>query len=298
LAKQSRFERVMAADWDGPKLTELPTRPLAGQVAVITGTARYRGMGRATALALARAGARVAVVDRPGSVASITSDEELKIGWRGLPNLVEELEAIGVDALAVEGDVSVAADVTRMIDEVLHALGRIDILHNNAAAALGAEVNVLWKTPVDAFDRILAVNLKGPFLMCRAVVPHMIGRGSGRIVNTSSISGRSGMRRMAAYSSSKFGVIGLTQVLAREVAPYGITVNAVCPGLIRTNRARTYPGSDEELEEVVKWSLSNVPLGRAGSPADIANMVRFLCLPESSYITGQAFNVDGGWLMA
>ena len=279
---------------------------LDGQVALITGAGRVNGMGRAVAKALAGEGAAIAATDL-----TLTGTRNLgevgrydeRAGWQGLSSLVAELEDLGVKAMAVTGDVSKKADADRMVAEVLDRFGRIDILHNNAGAPQGLDRNLLWEVPEEWFDLVMAVNVKGTFLMSQAVTRHMLQRGGGgRIINTSSVAGKVGSARRGPYNASKFAVIGLTQAMALELAPYGITVNAVCPGIINTSRAdHGWEGGQRTPEEMEAAKQARaretVPTGRLGEPEDIANVIRFLCSPASSYITGQSINVDGGRVM-
>ena len=278
---------------------------LEGQVALITGAGRVNGMGRAVAKALAAEGAAVAASDLSlagtRNVGEVGQYDE-RAGWQGLPSLIAELEDLGVKAMVVTGDVSKKADADRMVAEVLERFGRIDILHNNAGAPQGGDRNLIWEVPEEWFDLVMAVNVKGVFLMSQAVIRHMLERGGGgRIINTASVAGKVGMKRTGPYSASKFAVIGLTQAMAQELAPYGITVNAVCPGMINTSRLDAGYYKQVPLEELEPMKQARaqkvVPVGRLGEAEDIANLVRFLCSPASSYITGQSINVDGGWVM-
>jgi NAD(P)-dependent dehydrogenase (short-subunit alcohol dehydrogenase family) len=263
-------------------------------VALITGCGRHNGMGRAIALRLARAGTNVAVTDLTASGTRNSHERSQassgdSISWRGLESVKAEVEALGAKATVIVGDVSVSADVDHMIEEVLGSFGRIDILVNNAAAPQGADRNVMWEVPPDAFDSVMSVNVRGVFLMCSAVARHMIERsGGGRIVNIASSAGRRGFARLAPYCASKFAVIGLTQSLAAELAGFNVTVNAVCPGPIDTARASSNRAA----------ALESIPLGRAGRPEDVASAVAYLVSSEACYITGQALNVDGGFIMS
>lgn len=289
-----------------------PARVLTGKVALITGAGRVGGIGRATALALARDGASVVGTDLPSPTVNrgerISRDES--VGWRGLSSLLDELAGLGAEAMAVSGDVSNRDDVKRMVGEVLDRFGRIDILFNNAGAPVGLDRDVLWNVPDEAFDLVMAVNVKGPFLMCSEVVPHMIAAdtGYGRIINTSSNSGRQPMRGMAPYSASKAAVLGLTGSLALEVAEYGITVNAILPGRVNTARSdflsRNEPQLDTEPQTIEQLDAMKdrqakrvVPVGRFGTAAEMAGLVRYLCLPEAGYITGQGIVIDGGMVL-
>jgi 3-oxoacyl-[acyl-carrier protein] reductase len=268
---------------------------LQGQVAFVTGCARLKGLGRGIALALAGRGADVAICD-----VSVTGtrypfeqdDPDRRAGWEGLPSLVSEIERLGSRAVATVGDVGVRKDAERMAAEVVSQLGRIDILVNNAGAPHGNDRTWTWEVPEDAFDDVIRINTKGPFLMSSAVVRHMLQRGgAGRIVNISSTNGKVGAPKRAAYCASKFAVIGLTQVLALELAPRGITVNAICPGSMDTARMSSTRGQEPDTV------LLELPVGRIGQPKDIGAMVAFLASPDASFITGQAINVNGGMFM-
>lgn len=278
---------------------------LDGKVAMVTGTARVRGIGRASALALAREGADLVITDIRSEGqrnAGEQGQDEQRLGWRGIESLAAEIEGLGRRVLPLTGDVSQAADVERMVDEALRTFGRIDVLLNNAAAPQGGDRLPIWEVEDSWWDLVIAVNLRGTFLCTRAVVRDMLRRNEGgRIISISSINGKMGSARRAAYCASKFGIIGFTQAVALEVAPHGITVNAVCPGSTDTARAdssvgRDYPGLDLEAAKRRKVEAL-IPLGRMGQAEDVANVVAFLASPAASYITGQAYNVSGGRVM-
>jgi len=274
-----------------------------GKIVLVTGCARARGMGRAIAAAFARAGADLAVTDvATGGTRNEHEEglEEIRLGWKGLESLAAEIEGLGRRVLTIVGDVSRAADAERFVAEVLARFGRIDVLVNNAAAPHGADRRLLWEVPEEAWDLVLDVNLKGVFLMSRAVIPHMLSRGSGRIINMASIAGKRGTPRRGAYTASKFAVIGLTQVLAQELASHGITVNAICPGTVDTSRHESTSRRERELAEQdpdTPRPFSRVPTGRIGRPEDIARLAVFFASEQSDHITGQAWNVDGGMVM-
>ena len=278
---------------------------LDGQVALITGCGRVKGFGRAMALAFAREGADLAITDvAPEGTRNLgeQGEDEEQVGWRGLDSLTEEIEALGRGVLQLLGDVSRRADAERMVAETLERYGRIDILVNNAGAPHGADRNYAWEVPEEAYDQVMAVNAKGTFLMSGAVVRHMLARGGpGRIVNFASVAGKVGMTKRAVYCASKFAVVGLTQSLAQELAPHGITVNAICPGAMDTarNRAsasREAANPDHNTAETMRL-IGGSPVGRKGSAADIARAALFLVDPAADFVTGQSINVDGGFVM-
>jgi len=267
---------------------------LSGKVALVTGAGGEGGLGRAIACRLAREGADVAITDL-----SDNSNDS----WQGLPAVVEEIEALGRAALALTGDISDSNQVDEIVSATLERFGRIDILVNNAGAPAGADRVPVVELDEEVFDRVQNVNVKGTFLMSRAVARHMLEREQGgNIVNMSSLSGRRGKARYAAYCASKFAIIGFTQSLASELGQYGIRVNAICPALIDNERVygmastlRPDHVSIEEFHDVIvnRVSQSN-PLGRLGTPQDVADIAAWLVSGQSKYVTGQAINVTGG----
>jgi 3-oxoacyl-[acyl-carrier protein] reductase len=247
---------------------------LAGRVALVTGAGR--GIGRAIALGLAAAGARVAVNDINPDTAEQSA---------------AAIRAAGGEAYAVVADVANRLAVRLMFDDLLARWGRLDILINNAGVEPHAPLLEL-----DEYDwnRTLDVNLKGAFLCSQAAGAAMQARGSGVIVNISSIAGRAGpLRNRAAYLASKTGMNGLTKECAREFAAFGVRVNTVCPGVIVTEMTAHLRQDEEQMR---KW-LADIPLGRLGEPDDVVGIVLFLCSDAAAYITGQAINVDGGKVM-
>jgi 3-oxoacyl-[acyl-carrier protein] reductase len=270
---------------------------LNGQVALVTGASKFGGMGRGIALALASAGADVVVTDI--SLGGSRSDAEVAqdAEWAGLESVVEEIHTIGRRSMALCGDVGVKEDAERMVADAIKELGQIDIVVNNAAASNGP-MRWSWELSEEAFDMALQVNTKGAFLMSTAVARHLLDREApGRIVNISSSAGRQGFAQRSAYSASKFGVIGLTQSMAQELARHRITVNAICPGSINTPRFAASRSPLGEQGGVVPDDWPTTPIPRSGGPDDIGRVVVFLADPASDFITGQAINVNGGGIM-
>ena len=272
---------------------------LHGKVALVTGAGGKQGLGRAIALRLAAEGANVVVNDIV----------PVRIGapdWAGLPDLISEIEGMGRASLAVVGDVSEARQVEQMVQQALDRFGQIDILVNNAGALAGKDRVPVVELEEAEWDRIQNVNVKGTFLCCRAVARAMIARGQGgKIINMSSVSGKKGAARFAAYCASKFAVRGFTQALALELGAYGINVNAICPGLIETERvdemaaalAPTGVSAAEQRRLMLERSASASPLGRVGQAADVAQTAAFLASAESDYMTGLSITVAGGSFM-
>ncbi|HZM46744.1 MAG TPA: SDR family NAD(P)-dependent oxidoreductase [Burkholderiales bacterium] len=273
-----------------------------GKIVLITGCGRARGIGRAIAVAFARSGADVVVTDLAAGGTRNENDEgleEKRIGWKGLESLAGEIQALGRRVLTLVGDVSRATDAERFVADALAQFGRIDVLVNNAAAPHGADRRLLWEVPEEAWDLVIDVNLKGTFLMNRAVIPHMLSRGSGRIINMASVSGKRGTARRGAYTASKFGIIGLTQAMAQELGAHGITVNAICPGSVDTSRRESTSRRERALIERDPNApvLGLPPTGRVARTDDIARLALFFASEQSDHITGQAWNVDGGTVM-
>ena len=271
---------------------------LQGQVALVTGAGGEHGIGYAIARRLAEEGADVVVND---VCARPYPDAE----WGGLDAAVAAIEAMGRRAAAVVADVGDPQQVDRMVAETVDKMGRIDILVNNAGTRAGRDrVNVV-ELEVDLWDAVQRTNIRGTFLVSRAVARHMLERGGGgRVINISSVAGRAGSARYSAYNASKFAVIGFTQALAHELAPADITVNVVCPGLVETERvpplaAAAFPDldPDTQLHKFRERYQTGNPLGRIADPADVANTAAFLASREAAYLTGIAMNVCGGTRM-
>jgi NAD(P)-dependent dehydrogenase (short-subunit alcohol dehydrogenase family) len=243
---------------------------LDGKVAIVTGAGS--GIGKATALLFAREGARVVVAD-------ITGAEE------------ETAREIGDAALAVRADVSRSADVQAMITAATDRFGRLDILFNNAGIE-GAQAPTA-DSDEGNFDRVIAVNLKGVYLGMKYAIPTMLAGGGGSIINNASVAGLIGFPGIPAYCASKGGVIQLTKTAALEYATQGIRVNAICPGVIWTPMVARFTGASEEARAQF---AQLEPVGRMGQPEEVAALVLFLAADESSFVTGTALPVDGGFV--
>jgi 3-oxoacyl-[acyl-carrier protein] reductase len=273
--------------------------PSEARVALITGCGKPVGIGNSTAHALAAAGVTVVVSDvAPTGVANEHNVQgDMDPNWRGVDSLVAAIVDAGGAASATLGDVSVEADAARMVEDVLRRHGRLDILVNNAGAPQGADRNEIEDVPLVAWDLTMGVNARGCFLMSRAAVPVMRKAGWGRIVSVSSRAAfRPGSKRVA-YAASKAAIVGFTKSLAFDLAATGITVNAVLPGPIRTSRAISTNRREygDNLEVGFRERAKAIPVGRFGTPEEVASMIAYLASDQAAFVTGQAIGVDGGW---
>jgi 3-oxoacyl-[acyl-carrier protein] reductase len=268
------------------------------RVAIITGCGSQIGIGASCAQALAREGIAVVVSDLHNTAArnDMNSDEDSDKDWRGLESLVEKIRSEGGEAFGVLGDVSSEADTQKMVAAAVTRYGKVDILVNNAAAPHGADRNQIDDVPVEAWDRVMAINARGPFLMAKAVVPMMRKAKWGRIISMASETAIRAQPYRGAYSASKAAVIGLTKSLSVDLAPFGITVNALCPGSVRTARAVSTARREKggNLETALRERAKHIPAGRHGEPEEIASMVNYLASDQARYITGQAISINGG----
>ena len=276
---------------------------LEGKVAMVTGSGGEHGFGRAIARRLAAEGADLVLTDiAPAGVRVVATKPGG--GWRGLEAVADEARKAGRRAVTALVDVRLADQIQAAVDLADRTFGRIDVLVNNAAAPPGADRVPVVELSEAAWREILETNLTGTYLCSRAVAARMVARGApGRIINMSSNCGKVGYARMAAYCASKFGVIGFTQALAMELAPRGITVNAICPGAADTDRldylGRQADGSyDEALRQAaIAERSAQIPLGRVATAEDVAELAAFLASDAAAYVTGQAINVAGGAIM-
>lgn len=242
------------------------------KVVFITGATR--GIGKQIAIEFAKDGYDIAFNYRK-------ENEDLE-------NIKKQIKELNVRCLPVKGDVSIFEDTANMVNQIINEFGKIDVLVNNAGITKDA---LLMRMKKEDFEDVINVNLVGTFNVTKNVIPYMIKQRSGRIINISSVVGISGNAGQTNYSASKAGIIGFTKSLAKEVASRNILVNAVAPGFIETQM------TDVLKQEVKEEIAKNIPLRRMGTPEDVANVVKFLAGEQSSYITGQVINVDGGMLM-
>ncbi len=253
---------------------------LDGRVAVVTGGARGIGFGCCECLAAGGAGVVVADIDQSQGEASA--------------------EQLGDKAIAVAHDVRRAESSSELVATTIQRFGRIDVLVNNAG--VGPRPAPVQDTTEEEYDRVMNVNVRGVFLTTRAVVPVMLEQKAGRIINISSVVGQTGKAMVLPYTASKHAIIGITHGLAEELAPHGITVNAVCPGVVETDlHSAVVPGfaslQGTTVEEGWDWFRAKIPLQRFQTARDIGEMVAFLASDRARNITGASFNVDGGWEM-
>ena len=252
---------------------------LRGRSVLITGAGR--GIGRAIALRLAEDGADLVVNDLDPAPAEETA---------------AAVRERGVKAVVNNADVTDEPTVAAMVEQAVAEFGKLDIMIANAGVH---KVMRILDASMEDFDRIMRVNVRGVFLCARAAAKHMVERGSGKIINAASVSGHRGGAFQSAYAASKFAVVGLTQAFARELGPYGVTVNAYCPGIVDT---RMWAGIDVEMSKVLggptgtalEQALATVTLGRQETPEDVVGLVSYLASSDSDYMTGQSINICGG----
>ena len=251
---------------------------LRGKTALVTGGGR--GIGRAIALGLAQEGAQVAVLD-------ILADNAAAVA--------REIEATGVKALALSADLTKRAQVDRGVADTLAQFGQIDILVNNAG---WDRMEMFLDSEEETWDKIIAINFKGPLYVCKAALPSMVARGQGKVISIASDAGRAGSTGEAVYAGTKGAIIAFSKTLAREMARHKITVNVVCPGLTETPLLQSIREQSPKTEKVIEAVTRAIPLGRVGQPEDIAGAVVYLASPAADFVTGQTLSVSGGLTMA
>lgn len=253
------------------------------RVAIVTGSGR--GIGKGIALRLAKDGLDVVVND---------------INSENVRQVAKEIEALGRKAMAIVADVSSEKEVYDMVDQVVGKFGRLDVMVANAGIA---NVKLTTEISVKEWDQIFAVNCRGTFLCDQAAAKQMIKQKSGKIINCASIAAYSGFKFLSSYSATKFAVRGFTQALAKELGPYGITVNAYCPGIVGTDMwdlidEKMGPYTGLPKGEVLKEYSKLITMGRVETPDDVACFVSYLASPDSDYMTGQSVMIDGGIIMS
>ena len=264
---------------------------LDGKVAIVTGAGRLRGIGRATAVAMARLGANV-VVTGTGRDPSTYPDDEKEAGWRDIQSTAEQVEAVGGRALPLIVDVSDPQQAQAMVDQTISQFKRIDILVNNAAFGMLPALAPIVDLDPKMFQKALDVKVTGTFLCSQAALRQMISQGQGgKIINISSAAGKRGAPNTLAYNAACFALIGMTQSMAREVGPHGININCVCPGTTATSRTDFY------TREIWEERAASAALGRNGTDDEIGEFITYLCTEAASWITGQSININGGTVM-
>jgi 3-oxoacyl-[acyl-carrier protein] reductase len=272
---------------------------MSKHVAIVTGCAKHEGLGSATARALVAAGVAVAVTDltKRGTRSALEKKKQHGFSEAGLEELVAELKRAGGEAIPIYGDVSNEKDVGSMIKKTVSHFGRLDIVVNNAAAPHGGEFNDIVDVPYSEVERVFRINAMGPYLMMKAAVPHMRKEKWGRIVNVASVTGKMGTLKQAVYGGSKAALMQLTRCLAVDLGPDGITVNAVCPGVMMTSRHLSgivRRVGEKNIEEERARGAARIPLRRISDPSEVAAVIAFLCSDAASYVTAQTISVDGG----
>ena len=278
---------------------------LEGKVALITGAGGMRGIGRATALKLAALGIDLALTDVLRDVDDLPPGE-IRAEWKSVDSVSEEVRQFGRKCLPIYADLGDSKQIESVVKQTVDHFGHIDIMINNARAIIGRDRVPVTELDEGVWHNFLDINTTAPFLFTKFAGREMVRQGSGgRIINMASNASKQASATGSAYSASKFAVLGLTQASALDLAPYQITVNAVCPGSTNTDRtdyseravAESEGVSVEEVRaRVVAEAALRSPLGRMGESEDVANLVAFLVSDEASFITGQAYNVNGGIL--
>ena len=265
---------------------------LDGKVAIVTGAGRLRGIGRAAAVGLAELGANVVVTGTGRSPENYPADEK-EAGWKDIESTAEQVRAQGAKALPLVVDVMNREQVQMMVDRTVEEFGRVDILMNNAAFARGPDRVPILELDPDIFQKVVDIKVTGTYLCTAAVLRVLVDQGEGgKIVNVSSGAGKRGSANTLAYNAANFSIVGMTQSMARELGPYGINVNCVCPGAVDTARM-------DDIDRGERWAEMgrNTPIGRTGTDDEVGGLMVYLCTEASSWITGQSININGGTMM-
>lgn len=247
-------------------------KQFAGKVAIVTGGSF--GIGKATALSFARLGAKVAVVD-----------------WKENPETMNAIKAMGGEAIYISCNVAEPGEVEQMVKTTVNTFGRLDYAFNNAG--IEGTPAPTEQCTIENWDQTMNINLRGAWLCMKYEIPEMLKSGGGAIVNCASIAGLVGFNGVPAYVASKHGLVGLTKTAALDLAQSGIRVNALCPGVIKTDMIDRFTGGNKEAEQQL---TAGEPMGRMGTPQEMADVVVWLCSDQSSFVTGQAIAADGGWV--
>ena len=268
------------------------------KVAVVTGVGRISGIGAGISLRLAREGADIVISD---ICAELKDAPGYGMGsWEQLNRTAEAVRALGVRCVAERCDVTKSNEVEALMEKAASEFGGVDILINNAGGNPGSAPVLMMEEA--AWRKTLEINATGAFLCSKAAAQSMVARGGGKIVNLSSRTAKTPAPFLAAYIAAKQAVIGLTKAMALELGPFKINVNAVCPGFIDTDLTREGHAKQADalgisIEQIVNEKVKTIPLGRPGTPEDVAGVVAFLCSEDAAYMTGQALNITGGWEM-
>ena len=260
-----------------------------GKVAIVTGAGRLRGIGRATAVALAQLGADLVITGTHRDPATFPPDEKRE-GWKDTESTAEQIRAQGRRALPLVVDVTKEEQVQAMVDRSVQEFGRVDILINNAAFARGDDRVPISELDTNTFQRVVDVKVRGTYLCTKAVVKNLINQGQGgKIINVSSGSGKRGMANRLAYTAACFAQVGMTESMARELGPHAINVNCVCPGPVDTSRL-------DDLGRDAQWDklAASLVIGRTGTDDEVGQFIAYLCTHAASWIHGQAISINGG----
>ncbi len=266
---------------------------LDGKVAIVTGAGRMRGIGRASAVSLAKLGADV-VVTGTGRDPSRYPEDEKAAGWKDIESAAAQVRELGRRSLPLVVDVSDADHVNEMVDTTVKELGRVDILINNAAYARGPDRVPILELDDGVFQRVIDIKIGGTYLCSKAVVGQLVKQGEGgKIVNIASVAGKVGAEETLAYNAGNFAQVGMTQSMAAELGKYDINVNCVCPGWVDTSRI-----DGLKVGDWVEQTEKSTPIGRLGTDDEVGDFIAYLCTRAASWIHGQSINMDGGAFMA